>query len=515
MKISLLIAVAFLSLNLPAQFPVFEKYYSDTASVNCNSLARDTDGGYIMAGTVPVGNSYHAAIYKTDSVGNLLWTRSYGDQLDEYGMDVRAVSSGGYILVATRHPSTIANYVVAIRINSTGGIVWQKVYAGGGLEEVNGVEPTYDGGFLISGTSGSYGVPGAHVIKTLSDGTIQWRKVFGGSRGASRCSAKEIPLGGYILTTRINDSLTAIVNDVMVARLNPSGDTIWTLTYGGNQSDEPYDVDVCADGSFIVSGRTYSYGAGTSDIFLSKISSGGQLMWTKTYGGTGIEISFDADETSDGGYIISGWTDSFGFGNIDALLIRTNANGDTLWTSVSGTSGGNFPYEVVESAFGNFLFAGSTYITNFSDYSAFLYSVDYNGYSGCNTRANGLQVLTHSIPISNLEVTWYAPPGVSNTVFSPGSRTLTTTVICSGTNTTEQSALPTSVAVFPNPVDDQLTINGSVVFQTATIYNLNGQIALTVPATSDRVDVSALTPGMYALVLHGEHNNCSLRFIKK
>jgi hypothetical protein len=512
MKISLSVAVLIITLNLAAQFPVFEKYYSDSASIGCYSLARDVDGGYLMAGTVPVVNSYDAAIYKTDSTGNLLWTKSFGDQFDEYGIDVKPVFAGGYILVGTKSISANVNYVFATRINSTGGIAWQKVYSGGGIEEVQGVETTYDGGFLIYGTSGTYGTPGAHVIKTLSDGTIQWRKVFGGSRGASRCAAKEIPLGGYILTTRINDSLTAVVNDVMVARLNPSGDTIWTLTFGGNQSDEPYDVDVCADGSFIVSGRTYSYGAGISDIFLSKISAGGQLMWTKTYGGSGIEMSFDADEATDGGYIISGWTDSYGFGLTDALLIRTDANGDTLWTSVSGTSGGNFPYEVTESPFGNFLFAGDSYITTFSDYSVFLYSVDYNGASGCNMRANGLQVSSPVIPETHLAVSWYSPSGQSNTLFSPASRTLNATVICSGTDIIDHNQ--TSISVTPNPATEFLEITTTAPVQWAAIYNMNGQAVMQTPIISGKINVASLPEGMYTIVAYGDSESFRSRFIK-
>jgi hypothetical protein len=512
MKISLSLVAILITLNLAAQFPVFEKYYTDTASIGCYSLARDVDGGYVMAGCVPVGNSYDAAIFKTDSAGNLLWTRSYGDIFNNYGIDVKPVSGGGYILVGTKSSSAITNYAFAMRINSTGGIVWQKVYAGGGIEEIQGVETTYDGGFLIYGVSGTYGIPGAHVIKTFSNGTIQWRKVFGGTHGASRCAIKEIPLGGYILTTRINDSLNTIVHDVLVTRLNPSGDTIWTLTYGGAQGDEPYDVDVCADGSFIVSGRTYSYGAGGTDIFLSKISAGGQLVWTKTYGGTGMEMSFDADQTSDGGYIISGWTDSYGFGYTDALLIRTDTNGDTLWTSVSGTSGGNFPYEVTESVFGNFLIAGESYITTLSDYSAFLYSVDFNGSSGCSTKANGLQVASHNIPVTNLPVTWYSPPGLSNTVYSPGNRNLFTNVICSSTGISEPSEV--SIVLSPNPATEFLDIKSITPLQSATIYNMQGQTVLHIPVVRDRVDIASLAEGIYTIVLHNETETFSSRFVK-
>jgi len=114
------------------------------------------------------------------------------------------------------------------------------------------------------------------------------------------------------------------------------GDTLWTRTYGGSSSDIGWSVQQTSDGGYIIAGYTESFGAGGYDVYLVKTNSSGNTLWTRTYGGTEGDYGYSVQQTSDGGYIIAGRTSSFGAGSYDVYLVRTDSYGDTLWTRSDG-----------------------------------------------------------------------------------------------------------------------------------------------------------------------------------
>ncbi|MBT8378769.1 MAG: T9SS type A sorting domain-containing protein, partial [Ignavibacteria bacterium] len=146
--------------------------------------------------------------------------------------------------------------------------------------------------------------------------------------------------------------------DVWLLKTDNSGDTLWTKTYDGGDADLGYAVQNTSDGGFIIVGTTRSFGSGGFDFFLIKTDSSGDTTWTKTYGGSNDERAYSVMQTSDDGYIIVGETTSFGNGNDDAWLVRTNSIGDTLWTKSFGGAESDEGHSVIQTSDGGFVIAG-------------------------------------------------------------------------------------------------------------------------------------------------------------
>ncbi|PJA26943.1 MAG: hypothetical protein CO189_08780, partial [candidate division Zixibacteria bacterium CG_4_9_14_3_um_filter_46_8] len=127
------------------------------------------------------------------------------------------------------------------------------------------------------------------------------------------------------------------------------GDTLWTRTYGGSNWDGAYSVQQTNDGGYIIAGETASFGAGDWDFYLVKTDGTGDTLWTRTYGGSNADVALSVRQTVDGGYIIAGYTESLGAGGKDFFLVKTDAVGDTLWTRTYGGSDWDVAYSVQQT----------------------------------------------------------------------------------------------------------------------------------------------------------------------
>ncbi len=210
--------------------------------------------------------------------------------------------------------------------------LWTRTYGGAEGDGGSSVQQTTDGGYIIAGGTSSYGAgySDVYLIKTDKHGNTIWTKTYGGTSYDGGDLVQQTSDGGYIICG-FTYSFGAGNGDVYLIKTDSNGDTLWTRTYGGTGRDEGSSVQQTSDGGYIVCGYTYSFGAGVNDVYLIRTDLNGDTLWTKTYGGTGIDGGDLVQQTMDGGYIIIGWTTSFGnTGKI--YLIKTNANGDTIWT---------------------------------------------------------------------------------------------------------------------------------------------------------------------------------------
>jgi len=278
------------------------------------------------------------------------WERTYGGTGDDYGYSVQQTTDGGYIVAGYNG----ARDVWLIKTDSSGDTLWTRTYGGTGGDYGWSLQQTSDGGYIIAGLTASFGNGNqVYLVKTDASGDTLWTKAYGGTDSYGK-SVQQTLDGGYIVAG-YSRSVVGDSFQVYLVKTDSFGDTLWTRTYGGSNNDYGYSVRQTSDGGYIIAGETDSFGAGSSDVYLIKTDASGDTLWTRTYGGTSWDRGYSVQKTSDGGYIITGSTVVAGHGYV--WLIKTNASGDTLWTRTYGVGYG---YSVRQTSDGGYIIAGFT-----------------------------------------------------------------------------------------------------------------------------------------------------------
>ncbi len=217
--------------------------------------------------------------------------------------------------------------------------MWNGTYGGTGSDVGNSVLQAKDDGYVIAGTTSSYGVGkgDAWLIKTNQKGNEKWNRTFGGSSDDSGEVVLQIEDSSYLLAGATS-SFGAGDFDAWLIKTNFDGKEHWNKTYGGSSYDWGYSVQEIKDGGYIIAGETRSYGAGGSDVWLIKTDASGNEDWNRTFGGSKDDGGRAVQRTKDDGYVIAGFTESYGAGGKDVWLIKTDAAGKEQWNITFGGS---------------------------------------------------------------------------------------------------------------------------------------------------------------------------------
>ena len=294
------------------------------------------DEGYIIVGgkkSFWIIGSYDLWIIKTDAKGNVLWDRTFGGSGEDLGFSVQQTNDDGYI-IAGYTSFTNGKKAWIIKIDSQGNKQLDMA-TGRADSEAASIGLTKDGGYIITGytpSSGS-GKEDVWLIKTNSKLHWDWLKTFGGPNRDLGLSVQETEDGGYIIAG-LTESFGAGKGDVWLIKTDPKGDREWDRTFGGSNFDSGASVQQTRDGGYIVTG----YNTTTIDnvgsyfrlfnsdnigrVWLIKTDSEGIELWNETFGGTRNDWGNSVQETRDGGYIITGVTESYGAGKEDVWLIK-------------------------------------------------------------------------------------------------------------------------------------------------------------------------------------------------
>jgi hypothetical protein len=298
------------------------------------SSVRETDGGYVIAGKVQGTSGTDVWLIKTDGNGDTLWTRRFGGTGYDAGHCMQTTFDGGYVISGVS-TTPVGQQFYLVKTDSQGGLAWAKIYGETDWGCAWSVQQTADSGYLVAGQAASptngYDV---FLVKTDSDGDTIWTRMYGGTEYDRARSAQQTP-DGYIVVGE-TESFGSGESDIWLLKTNRDGDTVWTRTYGGTEQDKGYSVQPTPDGHYVSAGWTRSHGAGGCDVWLIKTDAGGNTIWAKTYGGSSNDCGLSVQVTSDSGYIVSGWSIPDGAPAADAYLVRTDADGDTLWTKTFG-----------------------------------------------------------------------------------------------------------------------------------------------------------------------------------
>jgi hypothetical protein len=209
--------------------------------------------------------------------------------------------------------------------------MWTKTFGGIYGEEGNCVQQTTDGGFVIVGSTNSFGAGEDDIwfIKTDENGNTIWTKTYGDSTGEVGYSVQQTNDGGYIIVG-YTDSFGSGEDDVWLIKTDENGDSLWTKTFGGSGDEEGFSVDQTVDGGYIIAGYTTSFGSSEKDVWLIKTDTVGNLIWHMVLESISESYSEHVHQTSDSGYVVAGTLSS----PPRPFLIKTNSSGDTLWTRI-------------------------------------------------------------------------------------------------------------------------------------------------------------------------------------
>ncbi len=282
------------------------------------------------------------------------WAKTYGGfSLDTF-WSVRQTTDGGFVLSGESGSFSLGTWVV--KLDAVGNPVWQNTI--GGCEGSHGVLEASDGGFVVSGESSfSFRTDSTCIARVDGVGRMLWQKAYSGAGVDEAFSLEGTSDGGFIVVGLTEGDISP---DAFALRVDSNGNVVWQRTYGGPGWDWFTTVKQISDGGFIVAGETTSFGAGDFDAWAVRLDALGNIVWQKAYGASGTDRIFSIQPISDGSFMAAGDSNSFGAGLFDAWTLHLDSNGNILWRKAYGGTFNDQGVSLTATRDGAFLIAGVT-----------------------------------------------------------------------------------------------------------------------------------------------------------
>ncbi|MBE3136381.1 MAG: hypothetical protein IMZ43_03170 [Thermoplasmata archaeon] len=307
-------------------------------------IQKTSDGGYIITGAYNRNAfmPWRGDIYllKTDEFGTEQWHQNHGIEYNEnVGRSVQQTSDGGYIIAGyTGYTYHIEGYVE--KTDAEGNIVWSSLFGKFDYyDNLQSASQTTDGGYIAVGWVGSYGAGSSDVwlIKMNAEGVEEWNHTYGGTGLDGGNSVQQTADGGFIITGVVESSLGN--SDLWLLKTDTNGNEEWNKTFGGSEYEEGGSVQQTSDGGYIITGSTTSFGAGDADVWLIKTDDYGNEEWNYFFGGTAYDVGNSVQQTTDGGYFITGEYTNTSSQIPDVYLIKTDDTGNEEWNQIIDNDG--------------------------------------------------------------------------------------------------------------------------------------------------------------------------------
>ena len=314
----------------------FQKIYGGTSVEVGRGVVALPDGFLLVGQTNSFGaGGWDMYAVRIDSSGTVQWSKAYGGSGTDVARAVVALSDGFLVVGNTQSFGAGGNDMYAVRIDSSGTVLWSKTYGGSRNDYANAVVgPLADGGFLLVGSTDSFGTAAneydMYAVRIDKDGNVKWSKTYGGSRIDG--GGAVVALSDGFLLVGNTESFGAGENDMYAVRIDGSGNLVWSKAYGGSGDDVARAVVALSDG-FLLVGNTKSFGAGGNDMYAVRIDSSGTVQWSKAYGGNKDDVARAVVALPNGDFLLAGNTDSFaGEGDSDMYAVRIDSSGTVLWS---------------------------------------------------------------------------------------------------------------------------------------------------------------------------------------
>jgi hypothetical protein len=346
----------------------WEKIFSSKYDRDFAQAIQTHDNGYLIAGAGTWGDG----VIKTNQDGDEMWNKTF----DGTFLSVQQTSDDKYIIAGHKIEIDMFNWsnsyylIKLLKINLLGEEIWKKSYSRSNyIIEGNHVSQTNDGGYIIVGNIiemglvGSFAIPDAWLIKTDSSGNMIWNKTYGGKWNDTIFQVLQTKDNGYIMVGSTDTygliSSSSVANDnVWLVKTDETGNEQWNKTFGGKKEDVGYSIQQTNDGGFIVAGFTRSYGKGDGDVWLIKTGYNGNMQWNKTFDRRNDDRGYCVLQVDDEGYVIAGVSY---YNNGDVWLIKTDSNGNMIWNKTYGSDNPDRGYSVSETSDGGYILSGRTF----------------------------------------------------------------------------------------------------------------------------------------------------------
>lgn len=509
-KISPLLVAAFCIISpLFAQSPViqWQNTIGGNGSDGLFSLQQTSDGGYILGGHSASNISGDKTenglgltdywVVKLDATGDIQWQNTIGGSDGDLLRSLQQTADGGYILGGDSYSNISGDKTEnnwgdrdywVIKLDATGTIQWQNTIGGNDYDQLASIQQTADGGYILGGISNSnvsgdktgdnFGEYDYWVLKLDPSGAIQWQNTIGGNNGDEIFSLQQTADGGYILGGASESSLSGDKTenslggfDYWVVKLDVTGAIQWENTIGGSSNDAIFSLQQTADGGYILGGHSNSdisgdkteNSLGIYDFWVVRLDATGSIQWQNTIGGNKYDSIFALQQAADGGYIISGWSESNisgdktenCLGKADYWVLKLDANGSIKWQNTIGGGSADVIHSLKQTVDGGYILGGTSDSNISSDKSE-------NCLGGYDFWV--IKLAPETVP------------------------------------TAEAPTSPTSVMIYPNPTTDVLFVHSESP-TTLCLRNAFGQILLTQTIQEDsKIDLSHYPNGIYFLI---------------
>lgn len=459
----------------------FYKAYGNTQTYNfranaiCN--ASGIDNGYLVAGerNTPTTGSSDVSIMHINDSGAVQWSYTYGGNNDDVVWDIRPTLNGNYVLTGSTKSANGAFDMYVLVIDSAGNTIMSKTIGGPNLDIAYCVSPTDGGGYVLAGRTQSFGAGNEefYLVKLDSSLAVEWSRTVGNTNPdyaawAEELSDKSIIACGY---TVINGW------DILLVKTDSTGNVIWKKNYGTPLDNEyAYVVKPTPDGGYITAGDQTSNGGATRKALISKVNAAGNVEWCKSFGTVGFSklngIYIDSTGFVFTGYVVNN-------GQTDALVIKTDFNGDTLFVKAIGsTTASDYAEKIIPDAQGGMVIAGHTsYVGNYGN-DFLLIKTDSSGNAGCYS--NPIQFTVSNVTLTSANF-GNSGTGANAVTFTTQelSTAVTDTVFCSSIlSSVPDNEMTDDILIFPNPVDNGLYVKfntGNYHAAAYIVYDIKGK----------------------------------------